>query len=64
LTYNGEHPAATLSPQIAAENAVPPTPASGVPPASVASQPSGGQAATGENFFHRIGHFFSRIFGG
>jgi hypothetical protein len=64
LIYNGEHPAATPSPQIAAENAVPPTPASGVPPASVASQPSGGQAATGKNFFHRIGHFFSRIFGG
>jgi hypothetical protein len=78
LMYNGEDPQATLSSptgtKIAAQNTVPPAPppldrtvpeatsANGASPAGDASGSSGSHAAA-QGFFHRIGHFFSRIFG-
>jgi hypothetical protein len=57
LTYNGEKPPAAppaSSPPAPAAPAPPPT-----PPPEVASPPSASQGG----FFHRVGHFFSRIFG-
>jgi hypothetical protein len=57
LTYNGDHPPVTPS-RIPAESAA--VAASDAPPAAVAPQ----QPVTRDRFFHRLGHFFSRIFGG
>jgi hypothetical protein len=61
LTYNGEHPAAAP----AAPAAPAPAPPSAQPPAppEVASAPPPPVAPKPGGLFHRIGHFFSRIFG-
>ena len=62
LTYNGEKPAAVPA---AAPASSPPAPAPAAPappptpPAEAAPPPPTSQGG----FFHRIGHFFSRIFG-
>jgi hypothetical protein len=68
LTYNGENPAPVPP--------APPAPAPVAPPAPAASSPAGPSAAQPEvasapatpstsqgGLFHRIGHFFSKIFG-
>jgi len=61
LTYNGEHPAvapaAPAAPAPAPTSAQPPAPpeVASAPPPPVAPKPGG--------LFHRIGRFFSRIFG-
>ncbi|HET6218231.1 MAG TPA: hypothetical protein VFE27_14500 [Acidobacteriaceae bacterium] len=65
LTYNGENPAATpatpptppsASPVVAAPKPTPPPEVASAPPPPNQSSDRGG-------VFHRIGHFFSRIFG-
>jgi len=56
LTYTGEHPAA------AAPSAPPPAPAAPVPPPTPPpAEPPETPKQSG--FFHRVGHFFSKIFG-
>jgi hypothetical protein len=65
LTYNGENPAAASAPVAAPAPATPPTPVTPVPqptpPPEIASAPS--PPANNNGVFHRIGRFFSRIFG-
>jgi hypothetical protein len=62
LTYNGEHPAAT--PPATPPPPAPVTPtAQPTPPPEVASAPPPPEAPKQGGLFHRIGHFFSRIFG-
>jgi hypothetical protein len=64
LTYNGENPAATP----AAPPAPPPTPAAPAPqptpaPEVASAPPPSNQSSNQSGVFHRIGRFFSRIFG-
>jgi hypothetical protein len=68
LTYNGENPAptpatppASVSPPAAVAPAPQPTSAPEVASAAVA--PAAGGNTGGGGVFHRIGHFFARIFG-
>jgi hypothetical protein len=64
LTYSGENPAAPPAPPAPTPSA-PTTPVPEPSPAAVVAPPSVAPAATAKGgFFHHIGHFFARIFGG
>jgi hypothetical protein len=60
LSYNGENPA-PVPPAPPAPAATPPAPAQAPPPEIAAAPPAPSTNQGG--VFHRIGHFFSRIFG-
>jgi hypothetical protein len=64
LTYNGENPA---PPPVPAPKALPPAAATAPPPPAAETAPStpppASKAPPSGGFFHRVGHFFSRIFG-
>jgi len=62
LTYNGENPAppAASPPPPPAAPVAPPSPAAETAPPAPAATPA---APPPGGFFHRVGHFFSKIFG-
>jgi hypothetical protein len=61
LTYSGETPPAV--PPAPAPAAIPPPAPVEVAPVSPPANPPVARASSGGGVFHRIGHFFSRIFG-
>ena len=61
LTYSGETPPAV--PPAPASAAIPPPVPVEVAPVSPPANPPAARASSGGGVFHRIGHFFSRIFG-
>jgi hypothetical protein len=67
LTYNGEHPAPAPRAPSESAPAVSSTPAAASAPSPSAAQPEIAAPATPSTkqggLFHRIGHFFSKIFG-
>ncbi len=63
LTYNGENPAAATPAAPPAPATPPPPPVTPTPQPEIASAPPVDKSSNNTGVFHRIGRFFSRIFG-
>jgi hypothetical protein len=64
LTYNGENPPASAPARPPPAPVPPPAPAVAAAPTAPSATPPARPAPNQGGLFHRIGHFFSRIFGG